>query len=140
MLPVLVDLELVTGRLVRSTLFLSMTSASRAGPETIDEFLNSERRVMPVRNGEKDELTSRDAIVSVRVVSDIAPRQEPAAPPAVDLVHVELASGKTLDGAVQHPQAERLSDFFNAAPQFFAVEDSGGIVFVNKRHVVAIKF
>jgi hypothetical protein len=39
---------------------------------------------------------------------------------------------------VQHAQGARLSDFFNSAPDFFGLDDGGGSIYVNKRHVVAI--
>jgi hypothetical protein len=138
-LPVLVSVDLVTGRAMRGTLSLSITSAVRAGPETLDDFLNTTRRLVPVRDeeGSKGELVARDAIVLVRVMSEIAPRHDDVSP-AVDLVHVELVNGKTLDGAVQHAQGARLSDFFNGADDFFALEDSAGLAYVNKRHVISI--
>jgi len=138
-LPVQVELVLVSGWVARVTLFLSITSALRQGPETLDEFLNAPRRLLAIADGDRRELVARDAIVSVRVTSEIAPRTEEEVATAVDLVKVELSSGKTLDGAVQHAQGTRLSDFFNAAPDFFAVEDEGGLVYVNKRHVVSIR-
>lgn len=137
-LPVTVEADLVGGRTMRVTLFLSITSARREGPETLDEFLNTQRRLLPVADGERRELLAREAIVTVRVTSDIAPRTVIEVAPAVDLVKAELVNGKTLDGAVQHDAGTRLSDFFNAAPDFFALEDSAGIVWVNKRHVVSI--
>ena len=137
-LPVLVEVDLITGRTVCGTLFLSITSAVREGPETLDEFLNTARRLLPILEGERHELVSRAAIVSVRLTSDIAPSAAAAVAPAVDLVRVELASGKSVDGAVRHEQGARLSDFFNSSPDFFAVEDGRGLVFVNKRHVVSI--
>jgi hypothetical protein len=137
-LPVQVELALTSGRGVKVTLFLSITSALHDGPETLDEFLNAPRRLLPAGEGDKNELVARDAIVTARVASDIAPRGEGDAAPAVDLVRVELVSGQAIDGAVQHVQGTRLSDFFNAAPDFFAVEDECGVVFVNKRHVVSI--
>jgi hypothetical protein len=138
-LPVLVEINLVTGRSTRGTLSLSITSSVRAGPETLDEFLNTPRRLVPVFDEKLDKsvLVSRDAVVLVRVMSEIAPRQDDVSP-AVDLVHVELANGKTVDGAVQHEQGARLSDFFNDSRDFFAVEDGAGVVYVNKRHVIAI--
>jgi hypothetical protein len=137
-LPVAVDLDLVNGRSAKVTLFLAIASAHRQGPETLDEFFNAPRRLLPVDTGDRRQLVARAAIVSARVTSDIAPRAEGEVPQAVDLVKVELVSGKTLDGAVQHEQGTRLSDFFNAPPDFFAVEDDAGVVFVNKRHVVSI--
>jgi len=139
-LPVLVDLELATGRTAKVTLFLSIHSEVREGPETLDEFLNTPRRLLPVADpdGSKRELVARDAILSVRVTSDISPHAPGDTAPAIDLVKVELTSGKTLDGAVQHAQGARLSDFFNASPDFFALADAGGVVYVNKRHVVSI--
>jgi hypothetical protein len=138
-LPVLVDLDLTTGKTTRGTFFLSITSSLRAGPETLDEFLNTQRRLMPVYDDAraKSDLVTRDAIVMVRVMSEIAPRPDDVAP-NIDLVHVELTNGKTIDGAVQHAQGARLSDFFNSAPDFFALEDGAGVVYVNKRHVIAI--
>jgi hypothetical protein len=139
-LPVLVELELTTGRTLRGTLFLSITSALRAGPETLEEFLNAERHMVPVRDDarEASDLVARDAVVLVRLVSDIAPREEDMVATDVDLVEIELSNGKTIDGAVEHAQGGRLSDFFNVAQDFFAIEGGGGTVYVNKRHVVAI--
>lgn len=135
----MVDVDLVDRRVIHVTLFLSITSALRDGPETLDEFLNTPRRLLPVADGERRELLARDAIVCVRVTSDIAPRIPEEVAPAVDLVRVELASGRTVDGAVQHAQGARLSDFFNEPTDFFAVEDEGGVVWVNKRHVISIR-
>lgn len=139
-LPVLVDLDLTTGRTAKVTVFLSIHSASREGPETLDEFLNTPRRLLPVAepDGTKRELVAREAIVAVRVMSEISPHAIGDAAPAVDLVKIELTNGKTFDGAVQHTQGARLSDFFNASPDFFALADGGGVVYVNKRHVVSI--
>ncbi|HEY1960334.1 MAG TPA: hypothetical protein VGH28_32210 [Polyangiaceae bacterium] len=137
-LPVTVEVDLASGRTLRATLFLSITSSRREGPETLDEFFNTARRLLPVAVGDKRELVTREAIVTVRVTSDIAPRDAEEVAPAIDLVKVELASGKSLDGAVRHDAGTRLSDFFNDAPDFFAVEDTGGVVWVNKRHVVSI--
>lgn len=140
-LPVLVDLHLTMGRTAKVTVFLSIHSASREGPETLDEFLNTPRRLLPVADPDdasQRELVARAAIVSVRVMSEISPHSGGAVAPAVDLVRVELTNGKTLDGAVQHTQGARLSDFFNAPPDFFALADTAGLVYVNKRHVVSI--
>lgn len=144
-LPVLVDLDLTTGRTAKVTLFLSIHSATREGPETLDEFLNTPRRLLPVADPDdaaKRELVARAAIISVRVMSEISPHSAGAAAPAVDLVKVELANGKALDGAVQHTPSEfggaRLSDFFNSEHDFFALADTLGVVYVNKRHVVSI--
>lgn len=138
-LPVLVDVDLATGKSLHGTLSLSITSSVRAGPETLDEFLNTPRRLMPVFDDKrgKSDLVSRDAIVLVRVMSEIAPRHEDVSP-AVDFVRVELSNGKTVDGAVQHAPGERLSDYFNGAADFFCLEGDGGVVYVNKRHVIAI--
>ncbi len=142
-LPVLVHLDLVTGRTMRGTVSLSITSATHAGPETLEELLNASRRLMPVQNesGDKGELVARDAIVLVRVMSEIGPRPTEDASPTIDLVHIELATGKAIDGALlraQHQDGTRLSDYFNSEADFFAVEDGGGIVYVNKRHVISI--
>ena len=127
-LPVLCDVELETGRTASVTVFLSITSATHAGPETLDEFLNAPRRLLPVvyPASEKHELLSRAAIVSVRVTSEISPSAEVAAPLDVDMVHAELSSGRVIDGVIKHARETRLSDFFNAAPDFFVLEDSRG--------------
>ncbi len=139
-LPVLCDIELETGRTASVTLFLSITSAVHAGPETLDEFLNAPRRLLPVvyPASEKHELLSRHAIVSVRVTSEISPSAESAAAQDVDMVRAELSSGRVVDGVLKHVHEARLSDFFNAAPDFFALEDGAGVLYVNKRHVISI--
>ena len=100
-LPVLVEIELATGRTARVTLFLSITSQQREGPETLDEFFNTPRRLLPVAEGDKRELLSRDAIVSARVMSEIAPSSEAAVAFGVDMIRAELSNGKVIDGAVK---------------------------------------
>jgi hypothetical protein len=139
-LPVLCDIELETGRTAQVTLFLSITSASHDGAETLDEFLNAPRRFFPVAQPERSDrdLLARDAVVSVRVSSDIAPSAVEQTQEDVELVRVELSSGNTVDGVVLHAHEARMSDFFNAGPDFFALQDGAGVLYVNKRHVIAI--
>jgi|HubBroStandDraft_1064217.scaffolds.fasta_scaffold348440_1 hypothetical protein len=138
-LPVPVELGLATGRTVRGTVSLSITSPMRSDPETLDEFLNTKRWFIPLQDEARQNgnLVARDAIAVVRLVSEIAPRSVDIAP-AIDLIHVELSTGQVVDGALQHGQRERLSDFFNAVPDFFALDDGDGVVYVNKLHVIAI--
>ncbi len=139
-LPVRCDIELENGRMTSVTLFLSMSTAKHDTPQTLDEFLNEPRRFLPVAQSEGDEhdLVARDAVVSVRVTSEISPGSRSPAQEDVELVRVELSNGNVVDGAVLHAHEARMSDFFNAAPDFFALEDGTGVLYVNKRHVIAI--
>jgi hypothetical protein len=67
----------------------------------------------------------------------MAPRSVDIAP-AIDLIRVELSNDQVVDGALQHEQRERLPNFFNTVPDFFALNDGDSVVYVNKRHVIAV--
>ena len=143
MLSIDAELQLAGGTSARVTLFLSTRSPRHDGPETLGEFLDAPRRFLPVRTERGNGLVARDAIVTVRVAKDVEAGRPDAPPPAIDMVRIALENGAAIDGVLLHPAAgnrARLSDFFNTAPDFFAVEDEGGIVHVSKRRVVSITF
>lgn len=143
-LPQPVTLLLVSGDEEEVTVYLANSSAKHGGPETLDEFLNSERRFFPIkRKSGHSALIRRRGVVHVKVGSDapVLARRESATMPAIDLVRVRLDNGSELDGVLLHVDRdghERLSDTFNEPADFFAIEVANGVVYVNKHHVVSL--
>lgn len=143
-LPQPVTLLLASGDEEEVTVYLADSSPKHGGPESLDEFLNSERRFFPVkRNSGHSALIRRHAVVHVRVSLDspVQSRRESATVPAIDLVRVRMDNGSELDGVLLHVDRaghERLSDTFNEPADFFAIEVANGVVYVNKHHVVSL--
>jgi hypothetical protein len=143
-LPQPVTLVLASGDEEEVTLYLADSAAHHEGPETLDDFLNSNRRFFPIkRKSGHSALIRRNAVVQVKVASDspVVSRRESATMPAIDLVRVRLDSGSELDGVLLHVERDghqRLSDAFNEPADFFALEVQHGVVYVNKHHVVSL--
>jgi hypothetical protein len=138
-----VVIVLAGGEEARVTLYLASLSSRHAGPETLEEFLNAPARFVAVRypNG-GHALVRRDAVLLVRAAAESRSAVDDLASlPSIDLVHVRLDGGAELDGVLQRVDSAprtRLSDYFNDAPRFFPLEVSGGLVYVNKDHVIAL--
>jgi hypothetical protein len=143
-LPQQVTLVLVTGDEEEVTVFLADAVKEHGGNETLDDFLNTERRFFPVRRKSGHHaLVRRSAVVVVRVDADspLISRRESETMPAIDLVRVRLDNGTELDGVLLHVDPaghDRLSDTFNGESDFFALEVGRGYVYVNKKHVVSL--
>ena len=143
-LPQPVTLLLASGDEEEVTVYLADSSAKHGGPESLEEFLNSERRFFPIkRKSGHSALIRRRAVVHVRVAADtfVQSRRESATMPAIDLVRVRMDNGSELDGVLLHVDRvghERLSDTFNEPADFFAIEVANGVVYVNKHHVVSL--
>jgi hypothetical protein len=140
-LPVQVALVLVGGRRETVMLYLSAGSPTHDGPETLQEFLNRSGAFLPVRLASGDSaMIARDALLEVVAARDSAPSTGTGIP-NVDIVRVQLREGPEIEGVVRHVDpgaASRLSDHFNHAERFFAVESGDEIHFVNKHHVIII--
>lgn len=146
MIPVFAEILLRGREPVAVTLHLATLSSAHPGGETVDEFLNSERRFIPAHARDDGHvlLLNREAILWVRVHLD-APmefgREEHVAA-LMDLVHVELVDGTTLEGTLRDVSAApdaRLSDVFNSPAQFVPLEAEERITYVNKSRVTAIR-
>ncbi len=146
-----VELSITGGRTeeieVEVTLYLSTLSETHAGPETVEEALNSGRHFLPVRLRETDQtiLVRLGAIRTVTVGDDdgdVLPREESLA--SVDLVRLELDGGETIEGTLQTvlpPERPRLSDYFNFSKMKFvplAVDE--GVVYVNRDFISIVRF
>ena len=146
MVPVPAEILLLGRAPIAVTLHLATLSGTHPGGETVDEFLNSERRFIPAHDREDGRvvLLNRDAIVWVRVRAD-APmefgREEHVAA-MMDLVRVELEEGSSVEGTLRDVSAApdaRLSDVFNHPAQFFPLEAEERITYVNKLRVAAVR-
>lgn len=146
MVPVSAEILLRGRASAAVTLHLSTLSSTHPGGETVDEFLNSERRFIPAHARDDGHflLLNREAILWVRVRLD-APtefgREEHVAAP-MDLVRVELVDGSTLEGALRDVSAApdaRLSDVFNSSTQFIPLEAEERIIYVNKSRVTTVR-
>jgi hypothetical protein len=143
--PVDARLVLSTGRVEDVTLFLGSRAESHSGPETLDEFLNRQRRFLPVESRETARrfLVNRSSILRIEV-DENAPTQseiELEMAPSVDLVELELTNGARLEGtvcSVQPPDNARLSDYFNEEPAFVPLQVGSGVTYVNKQYVLAV--
>ena len=139
-----VTFVLLGGQEVRATVYLASMSPTHPGAETLEELLNASARFLPVRyelGGHA--LVRREGVLLVRAEPEarIGDEIEEYPLPSIDLVHVRLDGGLELDGVlarVDRAQSARLSDYFNGAALFFALEVSGGLVYVNKDHVVSL--
>ena len=112
-------------------------------PETILELLNSSRRVIPFLR-EADEsvvLLTRLNIDWVVVGSQVDPDWVmPKRSPAMreQSVRLQFFDGRTMEGDVRWPSPGadiRLSDFLNAAADFYPLVTRLGIMMVNKNRV-----
>jgi hypothetical protein len=145
--PVDARLVLQEGPAEDVTLFLPTVSKTHSGPETMDEFVNSDRRFFPVksRDSGRSFLVSRNAILMLEVGTD-APmlfKMEGQIASSVELVRLELDSGLAVEGSVRvitPPEKARLSDFFNQEDKFVPVETAERVTYVNKDHVVCVRF
>lgn len=143
-LPQPVTLLLASGDEEEVTIFLAEAVAKHGGCETLDDFLNGDRRFFPVRRKSGHHaLIRRRSVVSVRVDADapVVSRRESETMPAIDLIRVRLDNGTEVDGVLLHDDQigrERLSDYFNGPEDFFPVEVARGVVYVNKHHVVSL--
>jgi hypothetical protein len=143
--PVDACIRLATGKVEEGVLFLSSRSASHAGPETLDEFLNHQRSFLPVRSKKtgRSHLVNRESIQRVEVdgSAPILFRIEEKVATNVELVRLELTDGSVLEGTLcfaPHPDQARLSDYFNNEAAFVPVEIGTGVTYVNKRYIALI--
>ncbi len=143
-LPQPVTLLLSSGDEEEVTIYLANSSSKHSGVETLDEFLNSDRRFFAIkRKSGHSALIRRRAVIHVRVAADspLVSRRESATMPAIDLVRVRFDNGTEIDGVLLHIDREgheRLSDTLNEPDDFFAVEVNDGVLYVNKHHVVSL--
>lgn len=121
------------------TIYLSATSRTHGGPETLLEFLNHERPFLPAHLAKtgKAGLLGHGSIVALRAKSG-APEDE-----AIDLVKVTIEGGQVFEGVLAHPRSEthpRVSDALNQGGAYFALSVGDSVLFINKNRVLEVTF
>lgn len=115
--------------------YLQQASPRRNGPETMTEYLNSERRFFPMLCGGVPKMVNRDQILWVRSPKLLDPDTL-----EVTLIErltiLELTDGSRLEGVVpiDRPREQsRISDVLNdASAAFLKIEDESETYYVNK--------
>jgi hypothetical protein len=116
-------------------IYLHQSSPMRDGPETMSEYLNSDRRFFPMLCAGVPKMVNRDQILWLR-----APK--PLDPDALEvtiierLTILELTDGSRLEGVVpiDRPRdRSRISDVLNDASEaFLRIDGEGETYYVNK--------
>lgn len=129
--------------------FFSVTPISpfRAGPETILDVLNSDRRVIPFLRSDDEAtlLLTRAAIDWVDVGPEVAlelvrPRNYRVT--REERVELVLGNGTRLGGLIQMElpeESNRTSDFLNGEEDFFPLLSQGRTLLVNKSKVREVR-
>lgn len=136
------EVTLILGGGRRETVMLYLASASRKheGPESLLEFLNRAGTFVPVKLSTGDSaLVGRDTIRCVIAARDTT--HEELGIPSIDLVRVQMGDLPDIEGVLRHVDPHdrsRLSDHFNHADRFFAVESGETVHYVHKLHVLFI--
>jgi len=115
--------------------YLHQASPLRSGPETMTEYLNSERRFFPMLCAGVPKMVNRDQILWVR-----SPKTFDPATLEVTLIErltiLELTDGSRLEGVVpiDRPREQsRISDVLNDAREaFLRIDGEGETYYVNK--------
>jgi len=138
-----IQLRLADGSEKNADIFLHTVSDSHSGPETVDEFLNGPRSFIPCLLTESSDpyLCNKEMILSVEGVEDgeVILRDAGSEPTAVHRVRIGLAGGRRFEGDLQvwlPAESCRVSDFLNAADQFFPVHrEDGTVTYVHRKFV-----
>jgi hypothetical protein len=139
-------LTLSNGSSVSGAFFISGSSRTHAGPESIKDVLNGETGFFPFQvdngSGATTILLNRDHVLFLELVDRTEARRDPGYEVATErLVTMLLSNGTRLRGAVRvyRPQGrDRLSDFARAAETFRYLEADHATYIVNVRHLVEL--
>jgi hypothetical protein len=142
------EIEIHGGRREEVTFYVATSAETHEGHETMAEALNYERRFLPVRSRQSNELflVQRDAIVTVTVGHDERPhllQSVEGLMSAIDFVRLELKGGEILEGALATllpPENPRMSDYFNLDDVAFVPLLVGeSVVYVNKAFITLVR-
>jgi len=141
-------LTLTTGVTVQGCFFLSVSSASRSGPERVADLLNAETGFFPFElhsGGEPQTvLYNRTQLLFVSLLEEPVESQlETDYTIAKERgVRILLSNGTSVEGQVRvyRPTGrDRLSDYARAREMFRYVETASGTVIVNSDHIVEFR-
>jgi hypothetical protein len=140
-----VEVLLPDGGWRRYAVFLAASSGAHAGPERVSDLLAAPGDFFPAleEGGSRVAMLSRSAIAAVRVEPWAeADTTASSCPPFEHPIEVTLANGLQLRGLLcfaAPADHARVVDHLNAAPPFFALQESAAVALVNKRHVARVE-
>jgi len=115
-------------------LFLNQVSPLRNGPQTLEEFLNSQQLFIPAKRA----LDGRFQIVNGRNIIYIR-EKEPVGEQPLMLIQVELRNQETLLVGPYEPMPAanaRPIDFLNSPHVFLAFIQGQTRIYINKNHIL----
>lgn len=136
-----VEVELHDLSRLKGRLFVSPTSPSHDGCESVSELFNGPRRFLPLELEQGQViLLQKEAVVTVL----LAESEQGAIPQSASRLPaaLHLASGKVVNGIVRQDlprEYPRLSDYLNQSPRFFTVEVDGKDCLVNASQVCFVE-
>lgn len=132
-------LYLSDGSTLQGSLFLSRFSASRAGPQGVDELLAESSHSLPFATGDgRFLLVGTASVAAVEVAeTDRFPEGFWIRLPAT----LRLAGRHHLRGALllEEGQGRRVSDAVNAPGAWLTLDAGGRLVWVSKAHLVTLE-
>jgi len=118
--------------------YLHPYSEHRDGPETVADYLNSQRRFFPMVNAGVPRMINRDQIMWVRY-EKLADTSETEVTMIEKLTILELTDGSRLEGMVpiDRPREQsRISDVLNDPREaFIRIDDEEDTYYVNKEFI-----
>jgi hypothetical protein len=135
---------LSNGAAVKGCFFVSGSSRTHAGPESVKDVLNGETGFFPfeVAGSSSATLYNRDHVVMVALADNNEPRQDPGYHLAtVRMVMMLLSTGARVRGVVRvyRPHGHnRLSDFTRSVETFRYLEAEGATYLINVSHILEL--
>jgi hypothetical protein len=118
--------------------YLAPHSEYRDGPETMSDYLNSQRRFFPMINAGVPRMVNRDQIVWVKYEKLSMPADTELTL-VEKLTILELTDGTRIEGVVpiDRPREQsRISDVLNDPREVFVrIDDEGDTYYVNKEFI-----
>ena len=118
--------------------YLHPYSEHRDGPETVSDYLNSQRRFFPMVNAGVPRMINRDQIMWVRY-EKLADTSEVEVTMIEKLTILELTDGTRIEGSIpiDRPREQsRVSDVLNDPREMFVrIDDEGETYYVNKTFI-----
>lgn len=142
-----VEVVLNNSTVLKGRVFLHSVAERHAGPERVDDVLNSGARFFPLRvqeNGQRTLLINKERVLFVKVP------QEPEGVQIGELgvsswavqVSLDMMQGAPLQGVVylsRPPGRDRTLDGLNGGEDFLCLVQDGAFLYVNLRNVVLVR-
>lgn len=130
------SLYLTNSRVIRGTVFLAEFSATHSGPETILDLVSSTEPMLPMLDlSGRFVLLGRNHIVAVQTSPALAGAQNVL---SQVYAQIETTGGHTFMGDLHVPTGfgDRISDAFNGAFEWHALESGADLTWLSRRHII----